>query len=57
MLRWGSEKWRGLSQITLAMVLVINLLFVAFYDVDDDGVTINLAYREAEITIELLGII
>lgn len=56
-LRWGSEQWKGLSYLTLGLVLAINLLFVAFYDVADDGETINLAYREAEITIELLGII
>lgn len=57
MLRWGSEKWRTLSQISLSLVVVINLLFVAFYDVGEDGSTINLKYSQAEITIELLGII
>ena len=44
-LRWGSEQWKGLSYITLGLVLIINLLFIVFYDVADDGVTINLAYR------------
>lgn len=57
LLRWGSEKWRSLSQVSLGMVLIINLLFVIFYNLGEDGQTIILAYREAEITIELLGII
>ena len=39
------------------MVLIINLLFIAFYQVDKDGNTINMKYTQAEIAVELLAII
>jgi hypothetical protein len=38
------------------MVLIINLLFIVFYEVDAESGEIVLAYLEAEITVELLGI-
>jgi hypothetical protein len=39
------------------MVLIINLLFIAFYQVDKDGNTINMKYTQAEIAVELLAIV
>jgi hypothetical protein len=39
------------------MVLIINLLFIAFYQVDKDGNTINMKYSQAEIAVELLAIV
>ncbi len=39
------------------MVLIINLLFIAFYQVEKDGDTINMKYTQAEIAVELLAII
>ena len=39
------------------MVLIINLLFIAFYQVEKDGTTINMKYTQAEIAVELLAII
>jgi hypothetical protein len=39
------------------VVLIINLLFIAFYQVDKDGNTINMKYSQAEIAVELLAIV
>jgi hypothetical protein len=39
------------------MVLIINLLFIAFYQVEKDGNTINMKYAQAEIAVELLAIV
>jgi hypothetical protein len=39
------------------MVLIIILLFIAFYQVDKDGNTINMKYTQAEIAVELLAIV
>jgi hypothetical protein len=39
------------------MVLIINLLFIAFYQVEKDGNTINMKYTQAEIAVELLAIV
>lgn len=39
------------------MVLIINLLFIAFYQVEKDGNTINMKYTQAEIAVELLAVV
>ena len=49
-------KWSLLSGLSFNMVLLINLLFVIFYQVGEDQ-TINLQYAEAELAVELLGIV
>lgn len=56
MLRTISQQWRALSNVTLGLILIINLLFVIFYVLESSSNVINLKYKEAEVTIELLGI-
>jgi len=33
-LRWVSQQWKGLSNIAFTSVLIINVLFIVFYQVD-----------------------
>ncbi len=54
-MRWISEQWKPLSYISLILVLLINLLFVIFYKLTSDD-QVHLAYGQAEVTVELLGI-
>lgn len=55
--KYMTEIWAKLSNASFIMVILINLLFLIFYQTDDDTNTIYFIYPEAEIIIEILGIV
>ena len=50
-----ASSWETLSKLSFMLILVINLLFLIFYQTNDKKDT-DLLYPEADVLIEMLGI-
>eukprot|EP00347_Sterkiella_histriomuscorum_P002968 403366109 len=55
--KYMTEIWAVFSNISFAIIIIINLLFLIFYQTDDVTNQIYFIYPEAEIIVQLLGII
>ncbi|CDW75428.1 cation channel family protein [Stylonychia lemnae] len=53
--RWLTVHWAKFSNLSFIMIILINILFLIFYEVNDDKIVFQ--YPVAEIVIQIFGII
>lgn len=56
MLKWVASQWKHLSNLSFALILIINLLFLVFYESREGG-KVSFTYSNARNIIEIIGIV